>query len=263
MEEIGANIPPIKVYADKFQDQIVVVTGGAAGIGEETAKLFAAQGAVVILVDINKDNLQKVSSEIESQGGKALTRVCNVGVEAQVDSVINEVASTLGKIDVLVHLAGIYPFHTLQDHPAALYHHIMNVNMDSCFFLTRAVLPHMQKAGYGRIINTATGTCLFPFAGISAYVASKAAVIGFTRVTAAEAGPGVTANVLVPGLIRTETGLKGGQTQPLYDLMRHKQCIKRNGLPQDIAHTASFIASPEAQFITGQSFDIGGGITFS
>src|SRR5271168_1553126 len=100
-------IPQIKVYPDKFLDQVVIVTGAAQGIGEVTAKLFAAQGASVVLVDINKEKVEEVSSTIESQGEKSSFRVCNVGVEAEVDSLINEVASTFGKIEVLVHLAGI------------------------------------------------------------------------------------------------------------------------------------------------------------
>src|SRR2546423_1341240 len=176
MEQIGANVPPIKVYPDKFAGQVVMVTGAAQGIGEVTARLFAAQGASVVLVDLNKEKLQEVSSKIGSQGEKATSRVWDVGVEAEVDSLINEVASTLGKIDVLVHLAGIYPFKPILDCTVADYRRIFNVNVDSCFFLTRAVLPHMQRAGYGRIINTASATIQVPEPGLSVYAASKSAV---------------------------------------------------------------------------------------
>jgi NAD(P)-dependent dehydrogenase (short-subunit alcohol dehydrogenase family) len=142
----------------------------------------------------------------------------------------------------------------------------MNVNMDSCFFLTRAVLPHMQKAGYGRIINTASDTLYSPVGGLSAYIAAKSAIVGFTRVTAVEAGPGVTANVVLPGLIRTENIWNAGAapdgSRPLFAQRVERQCVKRYGLPEDVAHTICFISSPEAQFITGQIFDVGGGATF-
>jgi NAD(P)-dependent dehydrogenase (short-subunit alcohol dehydrogenase family) len=266
MEQIGANVPPVKVYPDKFNGQIVVVTGAAQGIGEVTAKLFAAQGASVVLVDINKERLEEVSSTIESQGEKSSFRVCNVGVEAEVVSLINEVASTLGKIDVLAHLAGIYPFAPLLSSTADEYHRIFNVNMESTFFLTRAVLPHMQKAGYGRIINTSSATIYSPEAGLSVYAASKGAVAAFTRSTAIEAGPGVTANAVTPSLIRTEKTwnamVSPDGSRPLFDSIMGRQCVKRHGLPRDVAHMISFIASPEAEFITGQVFDIGGGANF-
>ena len=267
MEQIGAMVPPIKVYPDKFEGQVVMVTGAAQGIGEVTAKLFAAQGALVVLVDLNKKKLEEVSSAIDSQGEKSSFWVCNVGVEAEVDSLISEVASTFGKIDVLVHLAGIYPFKPILTSTAEDYHRIFNVNMESCLFLTRAVLPHMQKAGYGRIINTASATVYAPVAGLSVYAASKGAVVAFTRSTAVEAGPGVTANVVSPSLIRTDNtwnnaGALPDGSRPLFDKMMGGQCIKRHGLPEDVAHMISFIASPEAEFITGQLFDIGGGSTF-
>jgi NAD(P)-dependent dehydrogenase (short-subunit alcohol dehydrogenase family) len=266
MEQIGARVPPIKVYPDKFKDQVVMVTGAAQGIGEVTAKLFAAQGASVVLVDINKEKLEEVSSTIASQGEKSSFRVCNVGVEAEVDSLINDVALACGKIDVLVHLAGIYPFNPILTYTAEDYHRIFNVNMDSCFFLTRAVLPHMQKAGYGRIINTASASIYSPVAGLSVYAASKSAVAAFTRSTAIEAGPGVTANVVSPSLIRTDNTWNAAASpdgsRPLFDKMVGGQCVKRHGLPRDVAHMISFIASPEAEFITGQLFDIGGGATF-
>ena len=221
------------------------------------------QEAVIILINMNKNNLQKVSSEIESQDNKALTWICNVSVKTQVNSVINEIALMLDKIDVLIYLISIYSFHTLQDHSAALYHHIMNVNMNSYFFLTQTVLSHMQKADYDQIINTATDMFLFSFTEISVYVISKAAVIDFICIITAEAESDVTANVLVSGLIWTETELKREQTQSLYNLMQNKQCIKHNELSQNIAHTVSFIASSETQFITDQSFDVEDEITFS
>jgi len=267
MEQIGARVPPIKVYPDKFEGQVVMVTGAAQGIGEVTAKLFAAQGALVVLVDLNEKRLEEVSSTIESQGEKSSFWVCNVGVRAEVDSLINEVASTFGKIDVLVHLAGIYPFKPILTYTAEDYHRIFNVNMESCFLLTRAVLPHMQKAGYGRIINTASATIYAPVAGLSVYAASKSAIVAFTRSTAIEAGPGVTANVVSPSLIRTDNTWNNAAaapdgSRPLFDKMMGGQCIKRHGLPRDVAHMISFIASPEAEFITGQLFDISGGSTF-
>lgn len=264
--ETDSNVPPIKVYPDKYEGHVVVVTGAAQGIGEVTSKLFASQGATVVLVDIQEEKLIGVKSEIEAAGGKAEHRVCNIADNDQATSMIDGVVATLGKIDVLVQLAALYPFIPLQDHPLQDFLRVMDVNVNACFYLTRAVLPHMRKAGYGRLINTSSGTLQLPDPGLSAYVTSKAAIVGFTRSTAVEAGPGVTANIILPGLIRTEAVWKlheqADGSHGLFDRILEKQCVKRNGRPQDIAHTISFIASPEAQFITGQIFDCGGGATF-
>lgn len=264
--EKGSNIPPIRVYPDKYKDQVVVITGAGQGIGEITSKLFAAQGATVVLVDIQEDKLSRVQAEIESAGGKAACRVCDVANEDQATSMIDRVVATFGKIDVLVQLAALYPFIPLVRHPSADFLRVMNVNVNACFYLVRAVLPHMQKAGYGRLINTASGTLQLPDLGLSAYVTSKAAIVGFTRSVAVEAGPGVTSNIILPGLIRTEAVWKLHErpdgSHGLFDRILENQCVKRNGRPEDIAHTICFMASPEAQFITGQIFDCGGGATF-
>ena len=266
MEQIGAKIPPVKVYPDKFHDQVVLVTGAAQGLGEVTAKLFAAQGATLVLVDLNNEKLRNVSSEIGSEGHKVSMWVCNLGIEAEVDGLIKDVVATHGKIDVLVHLAGIFPFIPILQFSTADYLRVFNVNMESCFLLTRAVLPHMQKAGYGRIINTASEIIQIPEPGLSVYAASKSAVVGFTRSTAVEAGPGVTANIISPTLIKTEytwnAHLLPDGSHPLFDKVLARQSIKRHGLPKDIAHTICFISSPEAEFITGQLFDVGGGAMF-
>lgn len=266
MDEVGANIPAIKVYPDKFKDQCVVITGAAQGIGEVVARLFADQGASVVLVDLNREKLQLVSSSIESLGGKASIQVCSVTNEEEVDLMVKDVIKKFQKIDILVNLAGIYPFIPILNHPTVDYLAVMNVSMNGSFFLTRAILPHMNEAGYGRIVNTASASVLHPVPGMAAYVAAKAAVIGFTRATAVEAGPGVTANVIAPGLIRTDNTWSAAVTsdgsRPLFDMVVGRQAVKRHGLPQDVAHTVCFIASPEASFITGQLFDLSGGMTF-
>lgn len=264
--EPGSQIPQIKIYPDKFEGQVVMITGAAQGIGEISSMLFAVQGATVIMVDVQADKLASVLSRLETDGYKGATRVCDISDEKQVDSMVEGVISEFGKIDVLIQLAALYPFIPLTTMSPQDFQRVMNVNVNACFNLTRAVLPHMQKAGYGRLINTSSGTLQLPDPGLSAYVTSKAAIVGFTRSVAVESGPGVTANVILPGLIRTPAvwklhGRPDG-SHPLFDRLLEKQTVKRNGRPEDIAHTICFIASPEAQFISGQIFDCGGGATF-
>ena len=268
-QEQGANIPPVKISKDKFSDRVVVVTGAASGIGKTTALLFASQGASVVAVDVNEDGLVRVVDEMrnaDSAGAIFSHRVCDLTDEAQVSEMIEWVISATGRIDVLAHLAGIYPFHPLLNFPTEMYRKIMTVNVDTSFFLVRAILPRMQSRGYGRIVLTSSGTVQEPEEGLSVYVASKAAVVGLTRAAAVEAGPGVTVNTVMPGLVKTPTiwgaGVRADGTHPIFEHVIGKQVVKRAGLPEDIAHAVCFLASPEASFITGQILDVSGGNTF-
>lgn len=265
----GAHIPPIKTYPDKFAGHVILVTGAAQGIGKATATMFATQGATVVLVDIDAAGLVALSEELvaltTAKGIEASIthKVCDVTQERAVDTVINEVVAAQGKIDVLVHLAGIYPFIPVLDVKSKDYARIMSVNMESCFYLTRAVLPFMQNAGYGRIINTSTAGIIAPSPGMSVYTASKGAVAAFTRAISTEAGPGVTVNAVSPGMIFTEATWSNPGARAVADAILARQQIKRVGLPTDVAYMISFIASPECEYITGQIFDVSGGSVFT
>ncbi|KAF9889862.1 Reductase [Aspergillus nanangensis] len=235
----GNIAPPSPIlYQDKFSNHVVVVTGAAAGIGRETAQMFSAQGAHVILIDINQASLEEVELAIRQSGAKADARRCDISNEED--------------IDILVNLAGVYEFKNLVDFPIDLYHRVIDINLHGSFYLTRAVLPHMQKAQYGRIIHTSSSTYADPKPGLAPYIASKAAVIGLVRATAVEAGPGVTVNAIMPGLIDTEHVRSLDRYQDLLRIVIGNQAVKRKGVPSDIAHAVCFIASPEASFFSGQ-----------
>lgn len=260
--EANAKVPPIKIYPDKFSDHVVVVTGAASGIGETTARLFAEQGADVVLFDIDETNLEIVGSSIIDRGGKATTQVCDVSNDLSVNTAIESTIQKFRKIDVLINLAGVGVFRPLTDQTTADYDRVLSINLSGSFFLTRAVLPHMRKAGYGRLIHTSSSTVLNPPPGLVPYVASKAGIIGLARASAGEAGPGITVNVIIPGLTDHTKITTGTDTKALFDNVLSAQVIKRRGHPLDIAHAISFIASPEAAFFTGQTFECSGGESF-
>ena len=257
----GAHIPPIKRYKDKFEGHVIVVTGAAQGIGAVTATTFALQGGTVVLVDLNEDKLNEVCSKLSDEGARVIYRVCDLTKEAAVIQTIDSIVSTLGKVDVLAHVAGIYPFSPILQQSTEVYHKIFSVNMDSTFYLIKSVLPHMNRAGYGRIITTTSGVTFHPQAGLSTYAAAKNAVAAFTRTTAFEAGPGVTANSVSPGLVYNESTLTNPDSRAIFHMHVGRQAVRRYGLPRDVADTICFIASPEAEFLTGQNVDIGGGWT--
>jgi NAD(P)-dependent dehydrogenase (short-subunit alcohol dehydrogenase family) len=214
------------------------------------------------MVDIDEEGLHQVETSISSHGGKVSSRVCDLTQEEQVRELVHDIAHQYHKIDILSHVAGVYPAKPLLETTTEDYRKIFHVNMDSCFFLTQSVLPYMQKAGYGRIVNTTSQTIVKPEPGLSVYTASKGAVAAFTRATAVEAGPGITANVISPTMIATERTAAAPEMQPWLTKVVDLQVVKRNGTPEDVAHAFIYLASPEAGFITGQVFNVGGGAVF-
>ncbi|KAM0346970.1 hypothetical protein ACHAO7_011730 [Fusarium culmorum] len=267
--EKGANIPPVQINPNKFKGQVVVVTGAAQGIGKTTATLFAQQGASVILVDIQEKLVETTTTEIKSKGGHAVFRITNIASEEACNQLITSVIEEFGKIDVLVQLAALVKYNPILDLTTEELIKSMEVNVYSCFYLSRAVLPHMRKACYGRLIQTSSATTQHMFQGLNVYVATKGALISMTRSLAIEAGPGITANVVMPGFVETPGAARGDEStresvggQSMWDYHIDHQCVKRRGQPEDLSHAISFLASPEASFVSGQILDVSGGFTF-
>jgi NAD(P)-dependent dehydrogenase (short-subunit alcohol dehydrogenase family) len=256
------RVPEVKIYPDKFKGQVAVITGAAQGLGEVTSQIFAAQGAFVVLIDIQADKLLGVVDGIKSKGGHAAYRQCDVSQEEQIFALVEEVIKTYGQIHILVHLAGIYPTIPINETTSEVYHKIMAVNMDATFFFVKAVLPHMNERGYGRIVGTASGTLQNVLPNHSVYIAAKAAIAYFMRATSKECKLGVTANTICPGLIASAAVRAKYSQSSLFEDTIQQQSVKRSGAPEDIAHTICFIASPENAFTSGQIFDVGGGATF-
>jgi NAD(P)-dependent dehydrogenase (short-subunit alcohol dehydrogenase family) len=219
-----------------------VVTGGASGIGAAIANGLEDDGAAVEIFDLENG--------------------VDVTAEQSVLNACEEVVSRHGRIDVLVNNAGIYPHIPFEEMTFAQWRHVLATNLDGVFLCSHAVYPVMRSRGYGRIVNISSATFFIGYPGLSAYVASKGGIIGFTRALAREAGPHqITVNAVTPGLIATERAL--AEEAGVFDEIVPEQAIQRPGSPQDIADCVRYLVRPESSWITGQTFNVDGGHRFN
>ena len=251
--------------AERFAGRVAVVTGGAAGIGLATARAFADEGARVVIVDLDEERLARAAGELGVDPLRA-----DVSREADVVAMVAAARKLHGQIDILVNVAGIYPPASIEEETLAGWKHLMEVNLDSTFLCCKHVLAHMRERRYGRIVNISSGTVKLGAPGLPAYVATKAAVIGLSRVLAKEAGPdGVTVNVMMPGLIATPRALAtfGGDEHigggAVFANAIEHQAIKRVGEAEDIAHGILFLCEERSSWMTGQTLQIDGGWNFT
>lgn len=230
-----------------FSEQVAIVTGAASGLGLAIAKKLHAEGAQVVAIDLNEASLP-VSFAVD------LTK------EDQVANVVNQVAEKFGRIDILVNSAGVTGATNIKSHEVETdnLRFVFDVNFMASFFTARAVLPWMLKNNYGRILHIASIAGKEGNAGMLAYSASKAAVIGMTKVQGKEyAESGITVNALAPAVIQTPMVDAMPEAQVKY--MTDKIPMKRCGTLDEIAHMAAFIVARETAFTTGFTFDMTGG----
>jgi 3-oxoacyl-[acyl-carrier protein] reductase len=237
--------------------QTAIVTGSASGLGRAIAAKLHDNGANVAMLDLNEAAVQAAAKETGTQASAWAIDVTN---ETQVSVVIEKIANQFGRIDVLVNSAGITGKTNIksQDVETKDLRLVFDVNFMGSFFTARAVLPWMLKRNYGRILHIASVAGKEGNAGMLAYSASKAAVIGMTKVQGKEyAESGITINALAPAVIRTQMveAMPAAQVQYMTDKIPMKRC----GTLDEIAHMAAFIVSPGASFTTGFTFDMTGG----
>jgi NAD(P)-dependent dehydrogenase (short-subunit alcohol dehydrogenase family) len=234
----------------KFDEQVAIVTGAASGLGLAIATKLHAEGARVALLDLN---------EVE-RGVGAVSFAVDLTKEDQVANGVNQVAERFGRIDILVNSAGVTGATNIKSHEVDTQNlrFVFEVNFMASFFTARAALPWMLKNNYGRILHIASVAGKEGNAGMLAYSASKAAVIGMTKVQGKEyAESGITINALAPAVIQTPMVDAMPEAQVKY--MTDKIPMKRCGTLDEIAHMAAFIVSPETAFTTGFTFDMTGG----
>jgi len=249
--------------AESQAGRVAVVTGAAASIGQALAIRLAADGHRVVVADIA--SADATVAEIVGAGGVALGVRCDISSPADVEALGATVERTYGRCDVLVANAGIYPVAPIAETSWEMWRQIMSVNLDSLFLLTQTFLPGMRERGWGRIVATATNGFYTGLPSLSAYVASKGGVIGFVRSIAGEVGQdGVTVNAIAPSLTRTAGTTTGPHEEMgLFEFTRTLQAIKRTQEPRDLAGAVSFLVSDDADFITGQTLPVDGGLVRS
>jgi 3-oxoacyl-[acyl-carrier protein] reductase len=242
----------------RLQDRIAVVSGAATGIGKAVAVRLAAEGAVVEILDI-KDASDAVT-EIRTAGGKANAEICDVTNETQIAQAVAAIAARHGQVDILVNNAGILsgktPWHQLSYDEVNRF---VQVNYLGYFLVSKAVYPLLKKSQFGRLINVASRTYFLANPGQMAYVAAKGAVMGMTRVMAKEMGDdNICVNAVAPGMIATE-GTMAHSNEEAFNRVMNNQAIKKRGKPEHLAGLIAFLASDDAELITGQMILCDGG----
>jgi NAD(P)-dependent dehydrogenase (short-subunit alcohol dehydrogenase family) len=237
-----------------------IVTGAATGIGAATARLLAARGARVLAVGLQPEELRRTVAAIDAEGGEALAHDADVSDEAQIQGVAERAQAAFGGADILVNNAGIYPIGPWYEADAAQWDDVFATNVRGYFLLAKAVRPQMLARGGGAIVNVASVTFYFGERLLVSYVASKGAVIGFTRSLAREAGPeGIRVNAVAPGAFPTAATEIHADQDALWNTVMEGQSIKRRGEVEDVALAIAFFAGDDSRFVTGQTLLVDGG----
>jgi 3-oxoacyl-[acyl-carrier protein] reductase len=239
----------------------VIVTGGSKGIGRGIAKVFAAQGAKVMIAARGKDASEAVLAELRGAGGTAEAVACDVADWDSVQAMVKATEAAFGGVDILCANAGIFPQAKMVDLDPDEWDRVMATNLKSAFLTVKACIPYFEKAGKGRVILTSSITGpVTGYPGWTHYGASKAGQLGFLKTASMElARYNTTINAVMPGNIVTE-GLEG-LGQAYLDTMAASVPLKRLGVIEDIGNAALFFASDEANYITGQQIIVDGGQT--
>ena len=246
-----------------LRDKVALITGAGSGIAEQTALLLAEEGSEVIVNDIIADKAQKVADEIKVKGGNAIAIAANVAIYSEVRNMVEETLKTFSKIDILVNGAGIYHTKPIQEMTEQDFDQVINVDLKGVYNCTSAVVNHMIKRHYGRIISISSiAGKVGSVAKVSHYAAAKAGVIGFTKSVARELGQyNVTVNAVAPGPV--DTPILGSLRDTIIERVVKVNPIARLAKPREIANVIVFLASDAASYLTGTVVTVDGGFTMS
>ncbi|MGE5680971.1 MAG: 3-oxoacyl-ACP reductase FabG [Bacillota bacterium] len=244
----------------RMENKVVIVTGGAQGIGKAAVLKFATEGAKCVIWDVNTEKGNALVEELKEKGTEAMFIKVDVTSPESTDNAAKEVLGNFGRIDVLINNAGITRDASLMKMTFEQWKQVIDVNLSGVFNCTKAVTPSMVENKSGKIINTSSVVGLYGNFGQTNYVATKSGVIGMTKVWARELGrKGVNVNAVAPGFIATE--MVEAMPEKVLEGMREKTPMGRLGSPEDIANAYLFLASDEACFINGAVLSVDGGLT--
>ena len=244
----------------RLKDKVAIITGAAQGIGYGTAELFAAEGATVIIVDVNAEKTAQAAATLAAGwGGTTLGLACDVTQQAQCAAVADAVMAKFGKIDILVNNAGIAKDNLIMRMSEEQWDLVLDVNLKGAFNFVQACVRPMMKARYGRIVNIASIVGQEGNGGQANYAASKGGLISLTKSVARElASRSITANAISPGFIKTPMTDRLPEEVKTHFVARIP--LARMGEPIDVARAVLFLASDEASYITGQVLNVNGGV---
>lgn len=244
----------------RLENKVAVITGGADGLGRAAAMKFGAEGATVIIWDMNEEKGLLTVSEIEKTGGKAVFQKVNTASFTDVEAATKNATDRFSRIDILINNAGITRDATIKKMTPEMWQQVIDVNLTGVFNCAKCISAVMVENGYGRIINTSSVVALYGNFGQTNYVATKAGVIGLTKTLARELGrKGITVNAVAPGFIATEMVKK--MPENVLKAMEEKVPVGRLGVPEEIASAYLFLSSDEAAYINGATLSVDGGIT--
>jgi len=243
----------------RLEGKTAVITGGAQGIGKATVSKFIEEGANIAIWDLDEAKGNELASQLSKEDQKVIFYKVNVADNEAVKTSIQNVISDFGQVDILINNAGITKDATLKKMTAEQWQQVIDVNLTGVFNCTQSVSEHMVERGSGRIINASSVVGLYGNFGQTNYVATKAGVIGMTKVWARELGrKGICVNAIAPGFIATE--MVSAMPEKVIQMMEEKTPLGRLGKPEDIANAYCFLASDEASYINGTTLSVDGGI---
>lgn len=242
----------------RLENKVAIVTGAGRGLGKGIALKLAKEGAKVTVADITLETASETVAEIEASGGTAKAFACNIAVQEEVKAMYDFTLDQFGTLDVVVNNAGINRDGMLHKMSVEQWNQVIAVNLTGTFFSVQCASQILREKGAGAIINIASASWLGNI-GQANYAASKAGVVGLTKTASRElAKKGVTCNAICPGFI--ETDMTRGVPEKVWDIMVGKIPMGRAGKPSDVANLVAFLSSDEANYITGEVLNVGGGM---